>query len=705
MNTKSYLEGFFTDIETISQDKKYKGKYKGTSVFIKLYQDLEEREEAKERNEMFLEMTPGIIFVKSAGPIHLIAFRWCRPIVSLSMVGMSFAETLDGIINKIHKKGYGLGNLGLKHIVLDNTSRPLVASFARIYSLENHTWQTELIMREKRWEGRFYEYVLNDYRQWRKDVKELYGAEFLYTSKIIPTKPNEEYYQERYTRQEYIFGDKALKEKTSGTVYAVYEGNDIKHYVSKVDGKYRDSTGIYTNELTLFKVLELQKKDPDLIAPIYRLEALFSDEVKKTMTPELYNDQDQCITRIMEEYHHSSYKDKPETQIDLELAIFDIASLMRFTILEAGFSELFISDSDSVSLIVLQSELSKATYKDICEEFTLFTQNFPSIDQEFDLLILSLRVVPIARLCLKANPKLFANLLGYCVCIPERTTTDEEGNLIQMDPYNYNDDGFGLPSQVEENMIWWLDMFEGVPSEQIHKMFDRLYEIAWDVHYTYITILYRIFMNSKSKPYEMLEILIEESHDRHYFDLLYNYLLAAKTQNIGDEYKKIMNQKYPSLSGFTEYVFENEKTNIHDNETEENFFSTALYPATLPLRTTNSFPLPAGSNLKNDRRQSIHYPREVLEEKNEAIEATKIISFFNEKFDVKYSLSLSKNGFWNREDFLSRIPKEMTFASACNFFSVYVYAGKDLKGRILEELGKYRDLLSKALHECLKSIS
>jgi hypothetical protein len=161
----------------------------------------------------------------------------------------------------MHKLGFAHGDLSLYNIVYDSNNIPFFIDFEKSYEIHNHTWLTELWMRKGFcWEKSYEDFVNYEYLFWKSWCR-------LPQTSSFNTYVNEEYYNIRFNISNYNICSgtlvKCLKNKLGGTIYGIsdnIEGSVPAHYVLLTD-KFIDCTGIYTDEISMLKMVKSRYED------------------------------------------------------------------------------------------------------------------------------------------------------------------------------------------------------------------------------------------------------------------------------------------------------------------------------------------------------------------------------------------------------------------------------------------------------------
>ena len=189
-------------------------------------------------------------------------------LIDSNIITEEFIQNLDNKINIMHKLGFAHGDLSSHNIVYNNDNIPFIIDFENSYEIRDHTWSTELWMREAfEWQTSYEDFVNHDYMLWK---------EFLMLPQIssYKTPVNENYYDVRFNIQNYNIccGSfaKCLQEKLGGIIYGISELKERSvpvHYVLLTD-KFIDCTGVYTDEISMLKIIKSRYEnelDDDLI--------------------------------------------------------------------------------------------------------------------------------------------------------------------------------------------------------------------------------------------------------------------------------------------------------------------------------------------------------------------------------------------------------------------------------------------------------
>lgn len=180
-------------------------------------------------------------------------------LIDINIINEEFIQLLDNKIDMMHKLGFAHGDLSIYNIVYDNKNVPFIIDFEKSYEIHNHTWLTELWMREGFcWEKSYEDFVNHEYVLWKEMLR-------LPQTSSSKTLINENYYDVRFNVSNYDIccGTFAicLQEKLGGIIYGIScEGTVPAHYVLLTD-KFIDCTGVYTDEISMLKMIKSRYND------------------------------------------------------------------------------------------------------------------------------------------------------------------------------------------------------------------------------------------------------------------------------------------------------------------------------------------------------------------------------------------------------------------------------------------------------------
>ena len=179
-------------------------------------------------------------------------------LIDTNIISEEFIQRLNNKITMMHKLRFAHGDLSIYNIVYDNNV-PFVIDFEKSYEIHNHTWLTELWMRKGfYWEKSYEEFVNHEYVLWKEMLR-------LPQTSSFKTLVNENYYNVRFNISNYdiccgTFA-KCLQEKLGGIIYGIScKGSIPAHYVLLTD-KFIDCTGIYTDEISMLKMVKSRYDD------------------------------------------------------------------------------------------------------------------------------------------------------------------------------------------------------------------------------------------------------------------------------------------------------------------------------------------------------------------------------------------------------------------------------------------------------------
>lgn len=182
-------------------------------------------------------------------------------LINKDIINDKFIQNLDNKINIMHNLGFAHGDLAIFNIVYDTNNNPFIIDFEKSYQLHNHTWKTELWMREGfEWEKSYEDFVNHDHMLWKEML-------MIPQTSSFNTIVNENYYVFRFNISNYniccgTFA-KCLQNKLGGTIYGIsdnIEGSVSAHYVL-LTNKFIDCTGIYTDEISMLKMVKSKYED------------------------------------------------------------------------------------------------------------------------------------------------------------------------------------------------------------------------------------------------------------------------------------------------------------------------------------------------------------------------------------------------------------------------------------------------------------
>lgn len=170
-------------------------------------------------------------------------------IINKNVITSKFIHNLDNKIRLMHELGYAHGDLSIHNIVYDDLYEPYIINFDNAYKINNHTWKTELWMRQGyEWHESYKNFVNFDYIHWKTGLN-------INNSPTDEINMREEYYDIRFTLIEidnYNFVQ-YLQCYLGGNIYNV---KNINYILLTPNGKFIDSTGVYKNKISMISVLK-----------------------------------------------------------------------------------------------------------------------------------------------------------------------------------------------------------------------------------------------------------------------------------------------------------------------------------------------------------------------------------------------------------------------------------------------------------------
>lgn len=214
-------------------------------------------------------------------------------VIDENIITSNFIRSIDNKIKLMHELGFAHGDLSIHNIVYDHLHEPYIINFHTAYKINNHTWETELWMRQGYdWQGSYQEFVNFDYINYKT------GLNIDSNNLSDEIDKREEYYDVRFTliNNTYKFVQ-YLQCYLGGVIYSISTRNKNINYVLLLKGKFIDSTGIYKNKISMIKLLKSRFEVDDLIIDIISNNKCLLDDV--TMNNHVKNIIKQINTEIV----------------------------------------------------------------------------------------------------------------------------------------------------------------------------------------------------------------------------------------------------------------------------------------------------------------------------------------------------------------------------------------------------------------------